>query len=87
MQTTKTLLDLKLFIEEEHGTTILGSDECTNQQQADMLARHARTMIMMYKATGERRYLAQAKLDIHRAKSILRSGFIRPLGVTLYKAA
>ena len=51
--------------------------------QADMLVRHARTMIMMFKATGERRYLSQAKLDVLRAKSILRSGFLRPLGVLL----
>lgn len=52
-------------------------------EQADILLRHARVMCMMYQATGERRYLSIARVDMMRAKSIIECGFIRPLGVLL----
>lgn len=51
--------------------------------QAEMLAKHARTMCLMYRATKDKKYLKQAKLDVLRAKSIRSGGFPRPLGVLL----
>lgn len=55
--------------------------------QASMLCKHARTMLMMYEATGDRKYIHTARIDIRNAKSILRSGFVRPLGVLLLESA
>ena len=54
----------------------------TTRVQLEMLLAHARTMCMMYKATGENRYLNRARLDLQTAKSI-QVGFVRPLGVLL----
>lgn len=51
--------------------------------QIKMLCYHARTMIMMWQATGHSRYLGQARLDLLRAKSIRECKFVRPLGVLL----
>ena len=81
MDTTK-VIDLAEVLETTE-TTMLGTIECTNKIQIDMLCRHARTMCLMFKATGERRYLDQARLDVLRAKSIKESGFVRPMGVLL----
>lgn len=47
------------------------------------LAMHGKTMLMMYEATKDEKYLKQARLDYHRAKSIQECGFVRPLGVLL----
>ena len=46
-------------------------------------AMHGKTMLMMYEATKEERYLKQARLDYHRAKSLQECGFVRPLGCYL----
>ena len=54
--------------------------------KVDMLLRHARTMLMMYKATLQKSYIQRAKQDIDLAKS-LRRGFLRPLGVLPLEAA
>ncbi len=52
-------------------------------EQASILLKHARTMCLMYEATGDDKYLSRARLDMMRAKSIIECGFIRPLGVLL----
>lgn len=44
---------------------------------------HARTMCMMYKATGEVRYLRRARIDIANAKRLKKGDFVRPMGVLL----
>ena len=50
--------------------------EPVNNEQVKQLAMHGKTMIMMYQATGEVKYLDRANADYHRAKSLLRSGSI-----------
>ena len=45
--------------------------------------KHGKTMIMMWKATGDKKYLQRAKLDLFKAKSIKECGFVRPLGCYL----
>ena len=51
--------------------------------QVRFLAMHGMTMLLMYEATNNIKYLNQARLDYHRAKSIQECGFVRPLGVLL----
>ena len=43
------------------------------------LIAHARTMCMMYRATGDNKYLKLARKDIRLIKDI-KVGFMRPLG-------
>ncbi len=67
-------------------TVMVGTEECTNQLQVEFLCKHGRTMVMMYQASGDDKYLKQARLDLKRAKSI-KAGFMRPLGAILNNAA
>lgn len=67
-------------------TTMIGTKECTNQIYVEYLCKHARTMLMMYKASGDNKYLKQARLNLDRAKSI-KVGFMFPLGTFLNNAA
>ena len=83
MDTTK-VIDMQEFVESKTGeTTMIGTPECTIQLQVEHLAKHGKTMLMMYDATGEQRYLDQARLDYRQAKSLLNAGFVRPQGVLL----
>ena len=50
------------------------------------LALHGRSMILMYQATGEERYLQRARADYAMAQSI-QVGFERPLGAITNDAA
>ena len=75
--TRTVVIDLKEFINSQY------SDK---QEQAKFMAMSARTNIMMYQATKDKKYLQQAKLDIEKGKDILR-GFTRPLGCIFTKAA
>lgn len=78
-------------------TTMSIQVECLNmtersEQELELnkwqyLCYHGRTMIMMWKATGDKRYLQLAKSDLRLAKSIKEVGFIRPLGAISNKAA
>lgn len=87
MDTTK-VIKLCEFVESKSSqTTMIGTNETTINIQADSLARHARTMIMMFQATNDPKYLRQARIDVLQAKSLLRSGFVRPLGVLLKQSA
>ena len=80
----KSLITEVIDLLKDQPTTMIGSQETTRTIQVDSLARHARTMIMMYRATGDRKYLKQARLDIWTARDI-QAGHQRPLGV--HKAA
>ena len=77
------VLELTQTLEQSTETTMIGTEECMNNVHVQYLCKHARTMCMMYKATGESRYLTQARLSVRQAKSIKESGFIRPMGVLL----
>ena len=55
--------------------------------KARMLRAHSRTMIMMFEATGELRYLDQSVSDLLSADNLIEAGFVRPLGVLQSKAA
>ena len=76
MQETK-VINMSEFIEAKT------SKEATNQIHIQMLCYHGRSMVLMWRATGETRYLDQARLDLLRAKSIQECGFVRPIGVLL----
>ena len=52
----------------------------SKQARVQFLCNHARTMCMMYEASGNQRYLQQARIDLDMATSTIR-GFIRPFGV------
>lgn len=67
-------------------TVMIGTEECADQLHIEHLCKHGRTMIMMYRASGDEKYLKQARLDLLRAKSI-KAGFMRPLGAILNNAA
>lgn len=67
-------------------TTIIGSKKLTKQVQIRSLAKHGKTMLMMYEATGEHKYLKQARLCYEQAKSI-EVDFVRPLGALYNKVA
>ena len=83
-----TVIKMELTdIEDMSLTTIIGSEELTTQYQVRMLAKHGKTMLMMYEATSESKYLRQARIDYHRIQSLLRGDFIRPLGVILTEVA
>ena len=51
--------------------------------QICMLAKHGKTMLCLHSITDDDKYLKQAELDYHRAKSLQECGFVRPLGVLL----
>ena len=68
---THNTISLEDFIEREHPA---------NVEQARFMADNARTNILMFKATGIKRYEEQAIKDIQKGKDIL-NGFPRPLGV------
>ena len=72
---TSNVISLEDFIEREHPTRF---------QQARYMADNARTSIMMFKATGDKRYEERAKQEIQQGKDIL-NGFVRPLGVILHQ--
>jgi hypothetical protein len=50
------------------------------------LCSHARTMLMMYRATGDQKYIERAKSDLDLARTI-KVGFMRPLGALPNEAA
>jgi len=76
MQNTATVIQLiKLSCEEK--------EENNELNQWQMLCLHGRTMVMMFKATGNVKYLEIAKSNLRRAKSIKECGFVRPMGVLL----
>lgn len=56
-------------------------------EQAEFYLAHSRTMIMMFEATGFEYYLDRSVADLMNAQSLLRGGFVRPLGVTLNEVA
>lgn len=85
-QTTK-IIKMIDYIDDSYETAMFNSPEEQRQYQASMLCKHARAMCMMYEATGDRKYLWRARVDVRNAKSILRSGFMRPLGVLLLESA
>ena len=71
-------------------TTIINMFDYVNnnqQEQYELVCMHGRTMVMMYQVTGESRYLRRARLDLQQAKTILRGGHMRPIGVLLFKSA
>lgn len=43
------------------------------------LCWHGRTMVMMWQATGDSKYLERAQADLVRAKSIKEVGFVQPI--------
>lgn len=57
-----------------------------NQEQFESLMAHSRTMIMMFEATGDEKYLDRSLASFMQAQSLLRGGFMRPLGVILEAA-
>lgn len=71
-----TVLDMSKHLETNCQTT--------KSIHINYLCKHARTMCMMYEATGEQRYLQQARIDLDMASTI-RTGFLRPLGVITSK--
>lgn len=75
--TRTVVIDLKEFVDNQYPD---------NKERARYMAMNARTSIMMYKATKDKRYLEQAKKEIEIGKDILR-GFMRPLGCIFTKAA
>lgn len=68
-------------------TKVINMNLSLYNEQANILCRHARTMLMMYRATSDRKYIHQARIDISNVRSILRGGHMRPLGVLLLKSA
>ena len=85
MNATTKVLNMCVGLESSD-TVMIGSDEATKSIHINHLCKHARTMCMMYEATGEQRYLQQAKSDLDLATTI-KVGFLRPLGVTTREAA
>jgi len=45
--------------------------------------KHGLTMLMMYEATKDKRYLQRARLDYHQAKFTKDEELVRPLGCYL----
>ena len=77
---------IELFKKEETETVMLGTPEATRSIQVQSLCSHARTMCMMYEATGEPRYLTQARIDLDMARQI-KAGYPRPLGAITKEVA
>lgn len=75
--TRTVVIDLREFVDSQYPD---------NKERVRYMAMNARTSIMMYKATKDKRYLEQAKREIEIGKDILR-GFMRPLGCIFTKAA
>lgn len=67
-------------------TIVYMRDHMNCSKQIEQLAMHGRTMIAMYKMTGDDKYLDRARKDYDKCLS-LRGGFMRPLGATLNEAA
>lgn len=87
MSDTTVQLAIQLdCVDEMDLTTIVGSPELTKQVQIRSLAKYGKTMLMMYDATGEDKYLKQARLCYEQAKSI-KVDFVRPLGALYNKVA
>ena len=79
MQDTTTIITEVIELLRDQPTVVVGSINLTKHIQVEQLAKHARTMIMMFNATHEARYLKQARLDIMTAQEI-KAGHKRPLG-------
>lgn len=75
-QTVAMVISLEEFMEHEHPTKL---------EQARYMANVARTSIMMYKATGDKKYDIKAREQIQQGKDIL-NGFVRPLGAIFTEA-
>ena len=67
-------------------TNIINMSEYINNPEIRMLAMHGKSMLLMYDATGEQRYLDRARQDYDKITS-LRSGFMRPIGAIIDEAA
>ena len=87
MKTTTIITEvIELFKKEATQTVMIGTPEATRSIQVQHLCSHARTMCMMYEATGDSKYLTQARIDIDTARHI-KTGFLRPLGALTKKSA
>lgn len=71
---------------EAEQTVMIGTSEATKSIQIQSLCKHARTMLMMFSATGDQKYVKQAKSDLDLARTI-KVGFMRPLGALPNEAA
>ena len=67
-------------------STVVKLPVSENDSHAEYYLAHSRTMIMMFEATGEERYLDRSLASFMTAQSLLRGGFVRPLGVILEAA-
>lgn len=85
MDTTK-IIDMSKYFESQCETAVIGTTQATKSLHIQYLCKHARTMVMMYEASGDTKYLQQAKKDLDLAHTI-KVGFLRPLGVTQKEAA
>ena len=73
---TRTIEVIPTCIDDMDLTVILANEELTNQMHLRYYAKHGLTMLMMYEATSEVRYLKQARLDYHQAKLLLECEFV-----------
>jgi hypothetical protein len=81
MKDVTDVIDMTQYMESQcKETVMIGTSESTKSIHIQYLCKHARTMCMMYEATGEQRYLEQARHDLDLARTI-QVGFLRPLGV------
>jgi len=81
MKDVTKVIDMSEYLESQcNDTVMIGTREATKSIHIQYLCKHARTMCMMYEATGEIRYLKQARYDLDLASTI-KVGFQRPLGV------
>lgn len=85
MDATK-VIEMSKYLESQCDTTMIGTTQAARSLQIQFLCNHARTMCMMYQATGFERYLTQAKIDLDMAKTI-KVGFLRPLGAAQKEVA
>lgn len=70
----------KMIVQDADILEFLNKEHPVAHEQARFMANVARTSIMMYKATKDKRYLNRAKQEVQQGKDIL-NGFVRPLGV------
>ena len=70
MEETTILQFQPTSLEDLDLSVILGSEELTRQVQIRSLAKHGKSMLMMYNATGDAKWLEQARQDYKMAKSL-----------------
>lgn len=87
MKDVTKVIDMSEYLESQcNNTVMIGTCESTKSIHIQYLCKHARTMCMMFEATGEQRYLQQARNDLDLASTI-KLGFFRPLGVHIKEVA